>query len=211
MTIREQFGYWEIEPNKLKKETVSKYKGDLKGFPEEIVEKMLEEQVKQGSRRDVSVFENEIKSDIDAGGFIWEYAKDGHTFWSMVITCKDFNTFFEKYPKQKPFSKADLKTGMLAQTRDGDVGLVLDDCIIFPDYYVKVSDLNEDLTNKIFQGADVVRVSKKLKIGFKIPKYWTEEVLNKNLLWKREETIKIEGKRYNKKEAMKALSVLKTI
>lgn len=33
-----------------------KYKGELEGFPE-VVEKMLERQVEQGNKRDVSVFE----------------------------------------------------------------------------------------------------------------------------------------------------------
>lgn len=35
-----------------------KYKNSIEGFPREVVGKMLEEQVKQGSKKDVSVFEN---------------------------------------------------------------------------------------------------------------------------------------------------------
>jgi hypothetical protein len=73
------------------------YKGELKGFPTEVVEKMLERQVEQGNRRDVSAFEKNRMMCI--GGFAWASSPEGHSFWEDVIKFKNFDTFFAKYPK----------------------------------------------------------------------------------------------------------------
>jgi hypothetical protein len=50
------------------------YKGDLKGFPPEVVEWMLDQQEAQGNRRDVSVFEEGRMADKSEGGFNWDEA-----------------------------------------------------------------------------------------------------------------------------------------
>ena len=71
------------------------YKGEIKDFPTEIVEKMLAHQVKQGNERDVSVFE---KRRTD--GFRWDLTVEGCAFWKSVILAKKFDVFFEKYPKE---------------------------------------------------------------------------------------------------------------
>ena len=76
-----------------------KYNGQIAGFPVEIVEKMLEYQVKQDCKRDVKVFENYKDADSDSGGFTWDKTPEGHEFWSEVIRRKNFDLFFEKYPK----------------------------------------------------------------------------------------------------------------
>lgn len=81
------------------------YKGDLKDFPQEIVEKMLERQAEQGNSRDVSIFEVEITADRRNGGFSWISSPEGHNFWHDVIRHKDFETFFNLYPKEKIFPK----------------------------------------------------------------------------------------------------------
>lgn len=80
------------------------FKGQLKGFPVEVVEKMLEHQVAQGNVRDVSVFEENNAADARRRGFDWiatpEHKK--HTdFWVCVINNKDFDLFFQIYPKNK--------------------------------------------------------------------------------------------------------------
>lgn len=75
------------------------YKGQIKDFPKEVVEKMLEYQVAQGNPKDVSVFE-ENKVDY-LKGFDWDYTKEGGTFWDNVIVNHDFELFFEKYPKNE--------------------------------------------------------------------------------------------------------------
>ena len=75
------------------------YKGYLEGFPHEVVNRMLEEQERQGNKRDVSVFEYNISSPKEIGGFDWNATKEGGEFWDRVILDKDFNLFFEEYPK----------------------------------------------------------------------------------------------------------------
>ena len=45
------------------------YGGEIKDFPPEIVEKMLEKQVEQGNKRDVSVFEKNSCLNARQGGF----------------------------------------------------------------------------------------------------------------------------------------------
>lgn len=75
-------------------------KGQLTGFPKEIIAKMLDYQEKQGYPRDVSVFEEKIYAGMDQKGFGWKRTKDGLAFWEQVILQRDFNLFFERYPKQ---------------------------------------------------------------------------------------------------------------
>ena len=75
------------------------YKGELEGFPPEIVEKMLEKQVEQGNKRDVTVFEDLIHISGFNGGFTWDNTQEGWDFWNKVLRDKHFNIFFEKYPK----------------------------------------------------------------------------------------------------------------
>ena len=70
-------------------------KGKLEGFPKEIIAKMLDYQEEQGNKRDISVFEK-----CTFAGFIWEETKEGCNFWDEVIRYKNFDLFFEKYPKQ---------------------------------------------------------------------------------------------------------------
>jgi hypothetical protein len=75
------------------------YKGRLKGFPVEVVEKMLEKQIEQGNPKNVAIFENKKEYKEDLGGFNWNKTIEGHSFWEKVIYEKDFDFFFQKYPK----------------------------------------------------------------------------------------------------------------
>ena len=77
-------------------------KNDLEGFPEEIINAMLDEQERQGDDRDIEVFRDSIWN-----GFIFGCSKEGHEFWNKVISNKDFDVFFEKYPKDKAIVKCD--------------------------------------------------------------------------------------------------------
>ena len=76
------------------------YKGQLKGFPQEVVEKMLERQVEQGNKRDLSVFEVCYNSDKNMGGFDWVATIEGDDFWGNVIHGENFSLFFERYPQK---------------------------------------------------------------------------------------------------------------
>jgi hypothetical protein len=73
--------------------------GDLENFPIEVVEKMLEKQYKQVNKKDITVFQEYNRSDIQRGGFRWENTIEGYEFWNDVIYYKKFDRFFERYPK----------------------------------------------------------------------------------------------------------------
>lgn len=74
--------------------------GDIKDFPIEVVQKMVDEQVRQGNPADVSVFQDDKRQGRSSGGFYWEETTEGHGFWDEVISLKNFDLFFDKYPKK---------------------------------------------------------------------------------------------------------------
>ena len=75
-------------------------KGELEGFPKEIIARMLDYQEEQGNKRNVTVFEKWIEASRFKEGFAWDETKEDREFWDDVIRFKNFNLFFEKYPKQ---------------------------------------------------------------------------------------------------------------
>lgn len=75
------------------------YLGELKGFPDEVVEKMIERQEEAGNEPSVSVFEDNSTAGRLGGGFDWSDTVENHSFWSSVINTKNFQMFFSKYPK----------------------------------------------------------------------------------------------------------------
>lgn len=68
--------------------------GDLKDFPIEVVQKMLEEQVRQGYKANLTMFQ-EGRDD----GFSWLDSPEGVDFWGRIIYEKNFDLFFKKYPR----------------------------------------------------------------------------------------------------------------
>lgn len=71
----------------------------IKGFPIEVVQKMLEYQVKQGNEEDVKVFQSDPHAGKFSGGFNWSDTIEKSFFWGDVISLKKFDVFFDKYPK----------------------------------------------------------------------------------------------------------------
>lgn len=74
--------------------------GDIKNFPIEIVEKMLERQKGCNNEIDVTIFQESRIKDFYNGGFRWNFTIEGHEFWENVIFKKKFDVFFKKYPKK---------------------------------------------------------------------------------------------------------------
>lgn len=85
-----------MEKYKVKK---SDLKGDIKDFPIEIVQRMVDYQYEQTGKYNVSLFQDCKTSDKHAGCFTWGNTVEGHLFWSKVINYKEFDVFFKKYPK----------------------------------------------------------------------------------------------------------------
>lgn len=74
-------------------------KGDIEGFPVEVIAKMLERQYEQTGAVSVSFFEKDKIAFAYQSGFDWYNTTEGYDFWEDVITKRDFSKFFEMYPK----------------------------------------------------------------------------------------------------------------
>ena len=72
--------------------------GEIKYFPIEVVQEMVNEQVKQGNYADVSAFAR-CKTSIHPC-FDWNLSNLGWEFWNNVINEKNFDLFFEKFTKR---------------------------------------------------------------------------------------------------------------
>lgn len=101
----EKYGH----PTKTNTSTPS-YKGEIKDFPPEVVELMLQRQFEQTGKRDISVFEANITAGKEIHGFTWQDTSEEWEFWHDVIEDKDFDVFFEKYPKQQTIIDSRIKT-----------------------------------------------------------------------------------------------------
>jgi hypothetical protein len=74
--------------------------GGIEYFPIEVVEKMIDEQVRQGCQPNVKVFQKYPSAGISDNGFDWSVSEDGYNFWQEVIGVGNFDLFFERYPKK---------------------------------------------------------------------------------------------------------------
>ena len=66
-------------------------KGQIDGFPVEIVDKMIEEQIAQGNRPDVTVFEHDAGQNKKGGGFEWSKSRQKEEYWQEVIGNRNFD------------------------------------------------------------------------------------------------------------------------
>jgi hypothetical protein len=74
---------------------------DKKEIPQEIVDKMLENQLAQTGKKDINVFVENVNMGKSGGGFNYAETNEGHNFWYDVVFAGDFDKFYEKYPKTK--------------------------------------------------------------------------------------------------------------
>lgn len=70
--------------------------GEIEDFPIEIVQKMVERCIEEN---EVNIITKLQISRLD--GFLWGKSIEGYDFWASVVYDKDFDLFFEKYPKNK--------------------------------------------------------------------------------------------------------------
>ena len=88
-------------------------KGQIEGYPIEIVERMVFNQVAQGNQEDVSVFQIKVDSNKANGGFNWKETPEGTGFWAKAINSHIVDkTIFEKTAYiYEPIKKWEPKTG----------------------------------------------------------------------------------------------------
>lgn len=84
-------------------------KGQLEGFPPEVIAKMMERQYEQTGKVKIEVFEKERFSLKEEGGFDWNHTPEGNDFWRGVLAFGDLSEFFRRYPHEEkcPFKKFD--------------------------------------------------------------------------------------------------------
>ena len=85
-----------MEKYKVKPEDL---KGEIKDFPIEIVQKMVDYHIKEEGKMNIADM-NELQI-LPDGAFNWRNTNEGLEFWGRVIHHHDFDLFFEKYPKSK--------------------------------------------------------------------------------------------------------------
>lgn len=70
-------------------------------LPEEIKKVMLQRQREQTGTCDEKVFEENVNSSFDEGGFDWDNTFEGSSFWVEILHKKNLRVFYDKYPKPK--------------------------------------------------------------------------------------------------------------
>lgn len=164
-------------------------KGEIADFPVEIVQHMLNNQTKEDGKANIKFFQNSIK-----GGFIWRNTPEGTSFWNDVIKNKNFDRYFEKYPKieidietnQKQFTKEDLQSGMVVEIRRGNKYLVVGDLLINNIGFIRINNYNENLISIYSNEWDIMKIydkSEKWGNGF------NDGIVHENTIWERNELI----------------------
>ena len=81
---------------------------------------MVDEQVHQGNKADVEVFQLNSDAPI-CDGFDWEKTSEGYNFWNDVIYHADFKLFFKKYPIPKAHKASDEESDIAATKRENSI------------------------------------------------------------------------------------------
>lgn len=75
-------------------------RNEIKDFPKEIVDKMLEYQKKCSGVENIEVFKTHKRASQLRDGFNWWETPEGEYFWEDVIGENKFDVFFKLYPKE---------------------------------------------------------------------------------------------------------------
>lgn len=73
--------------------------GEIEDFPIEIVQKMVDYQVAQGNKADVTVFQKCATAAQPDGGFNWTNTEE-YMDWMDIIFYREFDLFFKHNPKE---------------------------------------------------------------------------------------------------------------
>ena len=174
----------------------------LKNFPIEIVQKMLEYQVEQGNKEDISVFQRRVSTDKSCGGFSWTKTCEGIEFWKNVIHKKQFGIFFNKFPK-----KSEINTNVYFRgdhERGPEIIAALE-ALGGDNSYLGYEGIDEDFLYYISKDNNYIKACDKNdgELISLIKCFYTEQKLPV-------ETIEINGIKYNKKEVLEKLKDLQT-
>ena len=193
---------------KVKKEDLI---GVIKGFPIEIVQRMVEMQVEQGNKADVTVFQKARATTKKYGGASWDKTAEGLGFWNAVIGEKNFKLFFEKYPKRETLESEEPKEGVNIHVYYRGVTGRGREII---DILKNIGGIENHIygcdTNSYYFINPKTKVIDASRIG-KDYSYLLEECYTEKFLPEEIETIEINGKKYKKNEVLNCISKLKEI
>ena len=174
----------------------------LKNFPIEIVQKMLEYQVEQGNKEDISVFQRRVVTDKSCGGFSWTKTCEGTEFWNNVINKSQFGIFFNKFPK-----KSEINTNVYFRgdrSRGHEIISTLEK-LGGDNSFFQLEGIDEDSLYYISKENNYIKACDLLENDLisLIKYFYTELTLPA-------EIIEINGIKYNKKEVLEKLKDLQT-
>jgi hypothetical protein len=97
--------------------------GQIKDFPIEIVQRMVDIQIEQGNNPDVSVFQRKKDTYRQGGGFQWSRTIEGTTFWSNIFNKSRYEDFFKRYPKEtkEELIKGYVELEQIVVPTEGDI------------------------------------------------------------------------------------------
>lgn len=88
---------------KTYKVTPRDLKGRLKDFdfPLEVVERIVECQIEQGNKPDLSHYQRyRYLATKNEGGFDWKDTVEGEEFWEEILVHFNYDIFFDRYPRK---------------------------------------------------------------------------------------------------------------
>ena len=189
--------------------------GRIKDFPIEVVQKMVEEQVKQSDDADVTAFQESPYS-----GFLWLKTKDGVDFWNAIIEKKNFNLFFETYPKYEQSDNEETKEEVDTHVYYRGVWNRGNEIISELEKLGGVNDYgryNGKDSKEYYFIHPIDHLIRHISIESRYPgealpldflkSFYTE----KFLLESKSGTIEIDGKKYNKQEVLDRIKELKEV
>lgn len=133
--------------------------GKIKHFPIEIVQKMIDYQVAQGNKANITIFQENPYYHKNIGGFAWCNTIEGHVFWEEVIIRERFGIFYDRYPKtntnvsilRTKFTRYNnLSKGQLCQMRN-QISWIRNNAVLERSLNKRLENIQDDLNTIIDQ------------------------------------------------------------
>lgn len=96
-------------------------KGQLSGYPTEVISIMLTEQVNQNNPMNIEVFEKNIKANEIEGGFNWKATDKGEDYFKNMITWKVFSLAYNEFPVIPYTKEVFLETDLHSYIPSGQI------------------------------------------------------------------------------------------
>lgn len=183
--------------------------GDIKDFPIEVVQRMVDCQIEQGNKADVTVFQTGRCKIVEHGGFDWTETKDGVSFWGKVLSSKDFDIFFKKYPREEIIDNGEIDTHVYYRgnaERGEEIISELEKLGGINRYNISAEKTDYCyVVDPIDKMIDFIEPD--TLYSHILEECYTEKFLPEN----KQEIIEIDGKKYNKQEAIDRIKELKEV